>query len=893
MSRGGSFLDKLLFGYRTIQWNGVSLPPETTVNFVGSPLVIDNPSQGRTDVTVGSGGGAGGLQLVQNNGAALPFEPVLNFVGFTLADDPGNSRTNIGGGGGLPLGTGIVQVVSGVGSTLSQPTSTDTSLTWNGSGYEWDSRRPVNNIRSYGARGVSGAVDRAAINAAMAQSLVNEYPTYVPRGVWLTDQQIIPPPGITVMGDDATPEQCVIRASTSAIASVWAVHNTDASDATVTALRNIFKNFTLDGAGLAPPCLDVGSFLTRWECVTFENSPIDGERACRNRQAGTLSSVTATVPGGSPSGVTVSQLDPRFLFLQIAGATHIVLKVAGGGTGFVLSLDNGVTFALYQQRIVAGGTVNLLQTSSTSAQGTIGIRVTFPPGTYHDNDTYAFTATTPTEDGATNECINTDNRYIDCVWQNNGTIYGTAGVLGRFADQPRLVSISGTATVTSGSQVISIVSGTAGMSTIVREGDVLLVNNVYFGICGMSDDGQVIVPAGATPTFSGSGFDYALFVGAGRREDAGAENQRANIYNGRARFNPVNFRFSGQHGPTVFQVRHELFGAVAQVLGSSLQQQSRSATLIEPHVEAGDSGFESIYIWPGTSSVRVVEPPEHWIYPSSASFGQQRLLLQGNEFAIAGGATSSVPIYAYRFIVTSVILAAASQQFNVPTFTQIGQSTDIQFAGTANFTSTAAPLFNGLGTLQDGTILQLTNNGSTWLVIRHDIFTSSGCLLTAPYVVIGGGGGWIRFRVASGKAVEIARSNPYGASHGNDGTPGPNMVVTSNNTPTLVYDFDCVLPGLSAGTNIVWDMVAQSQDGTNNASWLGWTAMVSRTGTTAVITAVISGTTILDAGATALGWAQTWQLNGVNQIFQILGTGDNSGNPVTWKLVPRPFSAGT
>lgn len=148
MSRGGSFLDKLLGGYKIVQWNGVPLPPETTLNLIGAALVVDNPSMGRTDATVGGGGSSGGgLVLVENNGAAMPFEPILNFVGFTIVDEPGSTRTtvsanppgtlNVAGGGTGQTSLTAHAVVLGAGTApvhFASPMSSGYVLTDNGPG---------------------------------------------------------------------------------------------------------------------------------------------------------------------------------------------------------------------------------------------------------------------------------------------------------------------------------------------------------------------------------------------------------------------------------------------------------------------------------------------------------------------------------------------------------------------------------------------------------------------------------------------------------------------------------------------------------------------------------------------------------------------------------------
>ncbi len=92
----GSYLDKLLLGYRQVDSNGIPLRTRQILNFIGF-TVVDNPSLGTTDVFGGSSGGSGGggLLLVENAGTPMPLEPIINFVGCSVVDDPGGTRTTI------------------------------------------------------------------------------------------------------------------------------------------------------------------------------------------------------------------------------------------------------------------------------------------------------------------------------------------------------------------------------------------------------------------------------------------------------------------------------------------------------------------------------------------------------------------------------------------------------------------------------------------------------------------------------------------------------------------------------------------------------------------------------------------------------------------------------
>lgn len=72
-----SWIDALIFGYRTLQNGGVAVPTRSVLNFVSGGLT-DNPNQSRTDyVAVGGGGGGTGGRDVPAPGAVLIANTVL------------------------------------------------------------------------------------------------------------------------------------------------------------------------------------------------------------------------------------------------------------------------------------------------------------------------------------------------------------------------------------------------------------------------------------------------------------------------------------------------------------------------------------------------------------------------------------------------------------------------------------------------------------------------------------------------------------------------------------------------------------------------------------------------------------------------------------------------
>jgi hypothetical protein len=78
-----------------IQDEGVALPVQGTLNFVGAGVLVTNDSAGsRTTITV-SGGSAG--HTIQDEGTPLTARAALNFIGagVTATDDVANGRTNV------------------------------------------------------------------------------------------------------------------------------------------------------------------------------------------------------------------------------------------------------------------------------------------------------------------------------------------------------------------------------------------------------------------------------------------------------------------------------------------------------------------------------------------------------------------------------------------------------------------------------------------------------------------------------------------------------------------------------------------------------------------------------------------------------------------------------
>lgn len=142
MAQGGSYLDKLLLGIKTVEWNGAEMPFRSVINFLGG-TVSDNPGNGSTDVTLGgSSSGSGGYTTIQVSGNPEPSRIAINFIGLDVSDDVTHNRTNVTLDYGNPNATGVltapfggtgvtslanhgVVLGGGVGPLTTVPSSTD------------------------------------------------------------------------------------------------------------------------------------------------------------------------------------------------------------------------------------------------------------------------------------------------------------------------------------------------------------------------------------------------------------------------------------------------------------------------------------------------------------------------------------------------------------------------------------------------------------------------------------------------------------------------------------------------------------------------------------------------------------------------------------------------
>ena len=69
----GNWLDQMLFGYNIVAINGVAVPKEAALNFLGAGVtVVDNPTNGSTDVTI-AGSSVNGLPWLVIDVTSAPY----------------------------------------------------------------------------------------------------------------------------------------------------------------------------------------------------------------------------------------------------------------------------------------------------------------------------------------------------------------------------------------------------------------------------------------------------------------------------------------------------------------------------------------------------------------------------------------------------------------------------------------------------------------------------------------------------------------------------------------------------------------------------------------------------------------------------------------------------
>jgi hypothetical protein len=166
--------------------------------------------------------------------------------------------------------------------------------------------------------------------------------------------------------------------------------------------------------------------------------------------------------------------------------------------------------------------------------------------------------------------LNQDNYLEMCATQSNGTTYVTAGIAAQMTFGARS-TIAGTATTVSGNGVVNIVGGPDLTTLGIHLGSILRVGNTaatafYGQITSVTSTAITLTPVsgGNTPSFSGSGFSYAIGVGDGYHEDRAGSNGYCLFLDCVVRLNGnVGYFVNALYGDTIIHGQvdyHNLFG---------------------------------------------------------------------------------------------------------------------------------------------------------------------------------------------------------------------------------------------------------------------------------------------------------------------------------------------
>lgn len=399
----------------------------------------------------------------------------------------------------------------------------------------------------YGAKCDGATDDTAAFNAAEAARAAVGGHGWIPPATCIVSSMIAFGSGASWSG---TPGVSTIKASATAPSVV-----------SVTGSSGVYDGIIFDGHRQTNHAvLLLGATQYRFTGCQFNNALVHGVRKAL-ASSETYGSVTQT--GGGPS-IAVSALDQYFSLPQ--GPNQCLKITTGGALGTA-------TFAV--SFFGCGGTFGNNQTlfaktqigspaSTTFATGT-GILLTASAGTYVLNTTYAFTAS----------AVTNSNNYVTyehCQAYNDGIIYMTSGFEGDYGyptcaspgQTYNCVLAAGTIAVTSGN-TIAIGTGTSFLTGMpgLLDGDMLRVSGHRIMISAALSDTQLQLDNGNIPTFTVSGVDYGIAVGAGWSEDVDTGNQYGSLLEQCSAIScATGMRFSGLSGPTLV-APHIIYPAIS------------------------------------------------------------------------------------------------------------------------------------------------------------------------------------------------------------------------------------------------------------------------------------------------------------------------------------------
>jgi hypothetical protein len=742
--------------------------------------------------------------------------------------------------------------------------------------------------------------DTPSFNAAIAAALAanGEVVVTTPSVAWRITSELVINGPVRMRGQSDNMAQPPIRAA-APMRSLIALRATFGSPQPEDQApdRALITDITLDANFMADNCMILlGAEFSQFSRLQCINALKAGIREAVMQFAATLSGVTATVPGGSPAGVTVVQADPNYVGLSGPGPFHLVLKIQDAGTTYALSVDNGATFATYHQPFTAAKNSNIARADNVNKPSVLtGITASFPAGVYHDNDTYAFSVTLNLGDYTGDPVTgNSDITYEDLVLGQCGSLYITAGMPGSWGAY-NVTTIAGTAATTIANQIIV---GTATSWNSLRGAGstrmMLDVNGggiIFQGI--VLDDTHFAVVTGTEPAVNVAGAAFAMSGYAGVYEDGLVDGMRGRYVRGHVGDCVVGLSCGGQQGPKVqdYSMHSTALGGVS--IGGSTSDPCTGTVLSGIH---NDSGSVFGY-WLSPNSTGVVIQPTGGLLNGINGLAQSWVELSDGSispFRIQG-AQSLVPIHSLTLLPSTQNITAAGQQIQIPDVTKegaLGNTSYIRLTSNADYLLNATPVIPPAQSNTMGAVVILHNTGPHVLSFRDHGNTLSGLETEAAYTSLGVGD-MIAFIGTGGTPyiwTQIWRNTDAysnGNPMGNTGEGRFRLQTVSSAAAALIYQVDVVNSGIAAGTLLKFDVQAQSQAGATCGWWQDCMVAWDVTGTQVLFTIGSAfGITGGVAGSIPLGWAISIGAP-VGGYAPIKVAGDVSANTVTWTIVVK------
>lgn len=602
------------------------------------------------------------------------------------------------------------------------------------------------NVQDYGAVGDFVHDDTPAFQAwinAMQGANVDGYVPNPPVAYRITSE-ILVEYNANWTGSSTTLNHAPIRAATPGMRSIFAIRSTFGKPVPEGGgpYRSRFRNLTFDANLMANNCVFlIGAAYSEFKDCNFRNAPMCGIREAGYQNQATLSAVTATVPGGSPAGVTVTQLDLNyigFISAQTAGTYTLRLQCTTAGaldTAQFAINENGAGLGLLTQPISA--TANIAIGSPTGViQFMSGLQARFPAGTYHVADHWDLTFTVTNSDTLFPVTANWKLQMDTCSFVSCGWTYPTSATGQSWGANQTFAT--GTLTLTAASN-LAVGVGTT-FTTMRTAGWARAVlwaktggNGKMFQIIGaLSDTVLALNPGGNTlPTSTQVGLDYAIGTGAGDYDDGVSEIAEHLIQGCRADSVTVTFCHAMFLGSTFIANEHTNCDFFGGVFGATAANGSTTNVIIGDTIASGVR--QDYYLAPGSSGT-IIEPHGH----AGAGYGGDgsgwMKISNGKITPLGPNTASNLPIHTLQLGQTGAFaFTTGGETIPAPDLTsQLAFGSLIQFTTPSAMTLTGTPILTNVS--NDGVIVYMQNIGSFVVRVPNDAVGSSSIKFPQPFV---------------------------------------------------------------------------------------------------------------------------------------------------------------